>query len=285
MNKTKIIKLIKDKWLNSFSSFSSFNKHPKKKLSHKLKNISNQKGFLEVVGIVIGLALIAFAVLVLFITLLVGGGGEKEEKSLEDGVAAEATNNDTNNDPFNKDTNNDPSNKDTNQVYEGDEEQDLSTGYLVCVSLPGIRSSRMPALDVRVARRYLAVKQELDALGIPTVFFTWAFRTNCQQINVRPSGRNPKAKPGTSPHEAGRALDVVGLDPSSGAFRKSDWFKIVKVFQNHGWRWLARKDPPHMDIDASQAGELSNYIWIQKAQTDYKRGGPKGGCRGPECGS
>jgi hypothetical protein len=265
--------------LNKFN-FNQFNQSYK---SNKRYKLNNQKGFLEVIAIVIGLLLVALGAMVLLLTLLVGIGAKN--KSLEQGVGAEVTNNDSNNDPTNNDSNNDPTDKTTNQPYKPDEEQDLSTGFLVCVSLPGIRAGRTPALDVRVARRYLAVKQDLDAQGISTVFFTWGFRTNCQQINIRPSGRNPKAKPGTSPHEAGRALDVVGLDPSSAAFRKNDYFKIVKVFQNHGWHWLARKDPPHMHIDCSQVGEFSNLIWIQKAQTDYKKGGPKGGCRGPECGS
>lgn len=257
-----------------------------KKKFQQLKHntFNNQKGFLETVAIVIGILLLAFAAIVLFLTLLIGGGANNN-KSTEQGVGAEVVNNDTNNDPTNNDTNNDPTDNTTNQLYKPDQEQDLSTGFLVCVNLPGIRASRMPALDVRVARRYLAVKQQLDAEGILNVTFTWAFRTNCQQINVRPSGKNPKAIPGTSPHEAGRALDVVGLDPSSDAFRKNDWFKIVKVFQNHGWYWLAKKDPPHMQIEANQVGEPSKFIWIQKAQTDYKKGGPKGGCRGPECGS
>ncbi len=282
--KKSFYKLISTSYrLNDLQIFNSYFHKLNKSFyrpNNRFYKLKSQKGVIEVVGLVLGIVLVLLMAIALFLLVLLG-----DTSSPEEDVAATVKNNDTNNAPTNNDTNNLPKNNDTNQVYKPEEGEELNLGYLVCVNLPGIKANRTPALDVRVARRYLAVKQDLDAQGVSTVSFTWAFRTNCQQVNVHPSGNNPKATPGTSPHEAGRALDVVGLDPSSGAFRKNDWFKIVTTFRAHGWRWLARKDPPHMDIDAAQVGERSNYIWIQKSQADYKKGGPKGGCRGPECAS
>ena len=241
-------------------------------------NTNNQKGF---VGILIVLvAIIVFSLFAFGLLLMM-----LPRSTVTPDLGGKANNKETHNKPVNEGTNNSAKDNNTHQPYKlPEDEQDLSTGYLVCVNLPGVNLPRTAALDVRVARRYLAVKQKLDAVGIPTVRFTWGLRTTCQQVNVKPSGRNPKAKPGSSPHEAARAVDVVGMDPSSAAVRK-DRFQIIAIFEKHGWKWKGKGDPPHFDIDAAQVGEKSNYHWILKTQEDFKRGNPKGGCRGPECGS
>lgn len=194
------------------------------------------------------------------------------------------------------DTNNLPSNPNTNNIVDGYKEtnnlpteeafQDTSTGvYLVCVNLPGVNFPRTPALDRRVAQKYLAVKRDLDQQGIPPLRFSWAFRSNCQQVNVVPSpnpnsrtGRNSKAKPGRSPHEAGRGLDVRDMT------RRADRGLIVKTFNRHGWKWLGETDPPHFEILDYQVGESSHLAWISKIQQSFKQGYPKEGCRGTECG-
>jgi hypothetical protein len=256
----------------------------KEQLVKKLnKKLNNQQGFLGILVAILALGLIALFVAGLVLLML----APKSENSDVESLGGKAASIDTHNTPNPEDTHNQPNPQDSHKPYDlPQDNQDLSTGYLVCVNLPGVRSPRTPALDVRVARRYLAVKQDLDAQGVPTVSFTWAFRSTCQQANVRPSPGNPKAKTGESPHEAGRALDVVGLDRRSPAFRKNDWHIIAKTFKAHGWRWLGPSyDPPHMDIQAHQVGEKSNYHWIVKSQADFKRGGPKEGCRGSDCGS
>lgn len=164
-----------------------------------------------------------------------------------------------------------------NQPLVKNDIQDLSTGYLVCINLNGVNYPRTPALDRRVAERWLAVKQELDTKGIPPLSFTWGFRTNCQQVNVKTS--YTKAIPGTSPHEAGRALDANNMRT------RRDRDTIVAIFRDHGWVWLGpTKDPPHFEIEGYSVGEPSHRNWIKKAQTDYQQGGPHGGCRGSECG-
>lgn len=154
--------------------------------------------------------------------------------------------------------------------------QDLGTGYLVCVYLPGVSYPRTPALDRRVAKRLLSVRRDLDGQGIAPLSFTWGFRTTCQQTLLKSNG-NLKAKPGTSPHEAGRAVDVNGI------LNRRDGGTIVLAFEKHGWVWLGAKDPPHFEVKGYLVGEASHWDWIRKAQDDFNNGNPKG-CRGTQCG-
>jgi hypothetical protein len=153
----------------------------------------------------------------------------------------------------------------------------MDYGYLVCVNLPGINKPRTAALDRRVATLWLQVKQDLDAQGIAPLRFSWAYRTMCQQANVNPGG-NLKAKSGTSPHEAGRALDVVGMSS------RNDASAIVMTFRDHGWHWLGRRDPPHFEIKGYQVGEPSHIAWIQKTHYDFETNPNIAPCKGTECG-
>ncbi|MDQ3685388.1 MAG: D-alanyl-D-alanine carboxypeptidase family protein [Acidobacteriota bacterium] len=154
--------------------------------------------------------------------------------------------------------------------------EDLGTGGLVCVRLPGVSYPKTPALDRRVARRWLAVKQDLDAQGI-AITMTWGFRTNCQQRNINPGG-NLKAVPGTSPHEAGRAVDVNGIGVRGDAGR------IIAAFRRQNWVWLGRRDPPHFEVKGHVVGEPNHIVWIRKSQAAYNSGAPVEGCRGTPCG-
>jgi hypothetical protein len=152
---------------------------------------------------------------------------------------------------------------------------DFGGAGLQCVNLLGVGYPRTPALDRRVARRFYAAMQDLYARDIHLTF-TWGFRTNCQQRNVD-SGGNLKALPGTSPHEAGRAVDVSGMLVNP---RRDE---IIATFRRHGWLWLGRKDPPHFEVLPSTVGEASKIGWIQKIQADFRAGGASG-CRGTDCG-
>jgi hypothetical protein len=154
-------------------------------------------------------------------------------------------------------------------------DSDFGGAGLACVDLRGVNHPRTPALDRRVARRYIAAVQEMRDKNIHLTF-TWGFRTNCQQRNVD-SGGNLKALPGTSPHEAGRAVDVSGMLVNP---RRDE---IIAVFHRHGFRWLGRKDPPHFEVLPSTVGEASGIAWIQKIQADFRAGGASG-CRGTDCG-
>jgi hypothetical protein len=152
-----------------------------------------------------------------------------------------------------------------------------SNATLECINLPGVNLPRTSALDHRVARRLKAVMEDLSNQGIK-ISFTWGFRSTCQQRNVN-SGGNLKARPGTSPHEAGRAVDVNGI------LQRPDSSQIITTFQKYGWVWLGPKDPPHFEIKGFTVNEASPLQWIEKIQQDFQTGQPMGGCRGAECGS
>ena len=144
---------------------------------------------------------------------------------------------------------------------------DFGTRRLNCAFLPGVRPMS-DALDARVVRRWITVKQELDAKGI-RVKVNYGFRTLCQQLNLNPGG-NAYADPrkgNISPHMCGRAIDVNGLkDPGYAA-------RVVPVFQSLGWRWLAAKDPPHFEIPKDQVGEsqASTKAWSDELQRQYQQ--------------
>ncbi len=245
-----------------------------KALGASTRTVTNKESGFIVIAIIVGIVflLVFFLSILSFLTNNNGGDGTGIKK------AANETNNkpdkvaETNNKPDKQSpTNNKPQKEDTTQ--------DLGSGFLVCVELNGVNLPRTPALDRRVAGYWIETKQDLDAHGIPPLRFSWGFRTNCQQVNVD-SGGNSKATPGTSPHEAGRALDVRDMT------RRKDADLIVAIFHRHGWRWLGPvNDPPHFDIEPFRVGEPSPAAWIRKAQADYERGGPREGCRGPRCGS
>lgn len=158
------------------------------------------------------------------------------------------------------------------------EEFDSGGAELVCVRLNGVGGERTPALDRRVARRMIGVINHIAAERLAALSFTWAFRTTCQQKNVNP-GPNLKARPGNSPHEAGSAVDVSGMNSRRDAGR------IVQIMGTHDFIWLGRRDPPHFHVMPATIGEASFGSWIRKTQHLYHSGQPTGGCRGSECGS
>lgn len=247
-------------------------------LRNKIKK-QNGAVFVQIIIFILIIVLILIMLLAIVHVITIPKGNQNTNDGTGGGKLAQG---ETNNLPGKGDTNNQFVNKDTNNLpSKEDDIQDLSTGYLVCVNLFGMSSGRTPALDRRVAQMYLQVKRDLDAQGVPPIGVSWAFRSNCQQINVKPSnnkhGVNPKAKPGTSPHEAGRALDIKGM------LERRDAGQIVATFRKHGWIWLGEKDPPHFEVLGLTVGEPSHYKWIQKIQQSFKQGYPKEGCRGPEC--
>jgi hypothetical protein len=144
-------------------------------------------------------------------------------------------------------------------------DMDVGTRRLVCAFLPGI--SPMPnMLDERVARRWLLVKQELDSRGVG-VKINYAFRTLCQQINVK-SGKNSYANPcsgSISPHMCGRAVDINGMGNRAYASR------VVPVFRKYGWEWLGADDPPHFQVNLELVGEskATLSLWSKAMQGQF----------------
>lgn len=240
-----------------------------KKLS-LYKKESENRGFI-IIPIIIGCV---FVFILLFALLAITIKGTST-----DGNGVSKGKQDSNNlPPKTQDSANNPDSLPTNNLPDKYEDnQDLGSGYLKCVELNGVNFPRTPALDRRVRQIWLETKQDMDAQGIPALSFTWGFRTNCQQVNVD-SGPNTKAEPGTSPHEAGRALDVRGMST------RSDRELIKAIFRKHKWHWAGVADPPHFDIKGYTVGEPSHADWIRKAQADFEHGAPREGCRGTKCG-
>lgn len=143
---------------------------------------------------------------------------------------------------------------------------DIGTRRLRCAFLPGVRPMS-DALDARVVRRWIPVKQELDSKGI-RVKVNYGFRTLCQQLNLNPGGNSyaDPRKGNISPHMVGRGIDINGLrDPGYAA-------RVVPVFNRHGWIWLGEKDRPHFEVPKEQLGEslASLRAWSDVLQRDYQ---------------
>ncbi len=232
---------------------------------------SNKEPGFIIIPIIVAIVFILIFCFVLLTVVVKNNGG--------DGTGVAKQKDESNNLPSKtQDSSNNPDKAPSSNLPDKyDENQDLGSGYLKCVELNGVNFPRTPALDRRVRQIWLETKQDIDAQGIPPLRFSWGFRTNCQQINVD-SGGNTKAEPGTSPHEAGRALDVRDMT------RRNDAGQIRAIFVKHGWHWAGIKDPPHFDIKGYTVGEPSHADWIRKAQADFERGGPREGCRGTTCG-
>ena len=96
--------------------------------------------------------------------------------------------------------------------------------------------------------------------------FNSLFRSTEQQINIVPVGTTKKARPGSSLHEAGLAVDVSGMNA------RSDVPQIVAAFQAQGFNWLAPGDRPHFQLAPYTVGEADKFAVIRRAQDDYKSG-------------
>jgi hypothetical protein len=96
------------------------------------------------------------------------------------------------------------------------------------------------------------VKQRLTAVlrKLPrrlTLLVTSAFRTHEQQRALR-SSFGVKAKPGHSPHEDGRAIDVnVMVDGTLVSARRNHKL-IGKVMESEGFEYLGPHDPVHYAV-------------------------------------
>lgn len=173
----------------------------------------------------------------------------------------------------------------TGDPFSQDRSVDMGTAGLTCVFLPGLPRGRTPALDKRVAWRWSDALNNLKSKGI-AVTVNWGFRTTCQQVNVRGT-YGVKARPGSSPHEAGIAVDINGMCGSRSGTSCTGISgygqRVLPILRSHGFQWLGLGDPPHFHMFLGEIGEPSRPALIQKNQADFKRGNPSG-CRGPECG-
>lgn len=130
---------------------------------------------------------------------------------------------------------------------------------VVTASAPKPKARPMPkliAVNKRIARRVNAlrpsVKRRLQrvAARLPknvTLMVTSAARTRAEQASLR-STFGVKARPGTSTHEDGRAVDV-NVFVNGERVRPRIQNKIIgEVMASEGFRYLGPKDPVHYSI-------------------------------------
>jgi peptidoglycan L-alanyl-D-glutamate endopeptidase CwlK len=135
-----------------------------------------------------------------------------------------------------------------------------------------------------------AVYDEVRAAGI-RMRYTSGFRSIADQTKIYNQGRTTpgpivtKAKPGTSWHNYGMALDFALLSGDGkrliwdvaydgpDADRTSDWMRIVQIFKRHGWAWggdfKTILDRPHVQYTFN--------LTIQQALAMHKAGTVKDG--------
>jgi hypothetical protein len=121
---------------------------------------------------------------------------------------------------------------------------------------PSLEVSRLVAVDRRIARRLNAlrpcVKQRLARVvrKLPRrvrLLVTSAHRTREEQASLK-STYGVKAKPGTSTHEDGRAIDVNVLVDGQRVSPRRNQEIIGDVMASEGFRHLGRRDPVHYSI-------------------------------------
>lgn len=143
---------------------------------------------------------------------------------------------------------------------------------------------KLVAMNERVAKRVNAlrpcVKQRLNRVvkKLPnnvTLLVTSAYRTRQEQASLR-STFGVKARPGTSTHEDGRAVDVNVFVNGARVPPKKQNRIIGKVMASEGFRYLGPIDPVHYsvpkwEIDTTisqvpdlQLGTYAEFLEIQR---------------------
>jgi hypothetical protein len=122
---------------------------------------------------------------------------------------------------------------------------------------PGQKTpSNIIAVDRRIAKRLNAlrpcVKERLVRVArkLPrrvTLLVTSAHRTREEQASLR-STFGVKARPGTSPHEDGRAIDVNVLVDGKRLSPRRQHKVIGPAMASEGFRYLGPRDPVHYSI-------------------------------------
>lgn len=145
-----------------------------------------------------------------------------------------------------------------------------------CRPAPG--SHRLASLDP-VARKNLdAALREMKRRGLRPRLTT-TFRSQREQSGIyrcyhRRNCRSRRgiyraARPGTSLHEAGLAVDVAGVAAGNRRHRRltRDGKKIVRIMRKHGFKWPhGMGDPVHFEISPRQAGYRTHRAAIRAGQ-------------------
>ncbi len=118
----------------------------------------------------------------------------------------------------------------------------------------------LAGVDGELARRVRAMEAALAPRGIG-LKVTSGRRSTAQQAVLyanRASNPNPVAKPGTSKHEQGLAVDVVPTGARSAAVQKM----IGEEGERQGLRWggrFSKPDPVHFELAADSNAASSTF--------------------------
>lgn len=140
------------------------------------------------------------------------------------------------------------------------------------------RQQRLSVLHPVTQKRLSAAMREMKRRGLQPRLTT-SFRSRTEQSSLyrcsrkrrcrRQRGIYTAARPGTSMHEAGLAVDVAGVATGNRRGRRltPKGKKIVRIMRKHGFRWPhGLKDPVHFEIGLQQAGFRSQGAAIKAGQ-------------------
>lgn len=130
----------------------------------------------------------------------------------------------------------------------------------------GAAAAAVPFVGGPTAKARL--KQAIDKRGV-TLRINSGYRTFAQQFllfrikQFTTCNPNPVARPGTSNHESGLALDIQD---------SMTWRPFLEA-RDVGWRWLGPPDPPHYDFIAG--GTDLRSLGIQAFQSLWNKHNPR----------
>jgi hypothetical protein len=116
-----------------------------------------------------------------------------------------------------------------------------------------VSENLLAGVNPELARRVQNMAASLAARGIE-IKISSGKRSTTQQASLyanRASNPLPVARPGTSKHEKGEAVDVV----PTGARTSSVWAAIGEAGEREGLRWggrFTKRDPPHFELPGGE---------------------------------
>jgi hypothetical protein len=122
-------------------------------------------------------------------------------------------------------------------------------------------------VDKKIAERVNTLLKTIQEGNIPVIINN-SFRTTAEQQELydkRDENTNPVAKPGTSRHESGFAIDFGGVAKLTDQQKKD----LNQAAEDNGFAPID-KDPPHFESDPVDAGYKNRKAAIDENQKDYE---------------
>jgi peptidoglycan L-alanyl-D-glutamate endopeptidase CwlK len=138
---------------------------------------------------------------------------------------------------------------------------DIAKYFIRCIIITEARMNKLDGLVVKVRKAAMAALKDLEDKGVPNVV-TEGNRTAEKQMEAFRRGASkcdgiPLAMGGhgRSPHQLGRALDVVPLENGNPIWPPASdprWLQIAAAFEAQGFEWGGRwedfLDLPHYQM-------------------------------------